>query len=382
MSLQERPHPLKFFASQTGELLIGSQSVDDFIESGGNPSDIKPLREAMRDPQYDPVTRDMCTKKWTKQDAAAFLQFYAKVLVDGLNTSPTMPSVTQINIANVYGLSPSRRTIHNILGGITQRLDQTKLEPQNGRQRYLSMTRGDYLDVAREIYRQFGDFSKPVIDKVHELGLCPNYGAFEKRFRSASTVRELIGIGIDNRNWMVEDFIEWGVQVMKANDGWLPHIRTIAQYIDPNFRPGAKGITRRFGSVSKFRMLVEQAYKNSISQEERQRTTLLNEYDKYASHEPVIQEIPEEQKMRFVLVARLLSSLGIYDGLSIEDIKFSGEELLKMLRKKSGKGIAEIELIAEEEGAIELIYPQLTPDPSRYIIPKTVRRGSFNYKKA
>lgn len=379
MSIQERPPVHRFYASSNGDLLIGHHALEQYVEAGGNPADIKPLQQAIKDPNFE-APQGISTRGWNLEDVSAFLHFYAQVLVDGTQMKPMMPTVQQLNDAKRYGLAPSRRMIHNITGGITHILDQTSLAPQNGRQQYLNMTRSDYLSVARDIHRRFGDFSKPIIDEAHRLGLCPNYGAFEARFRSASTIRELIGIGLDTRNWMVEDFIDWGVHVMTANDGWLPYIGTISQHIDANYRPAPKSIVRRFGSQSKFRKLVEQEYSSRVNAEALQRRELLVEFEKLSSIKAMNSEITDDQKINLVLAIKLFSSLGIFEGIQLDDLELTGDALLKKLQQRSGKGIAEIELVAEHVDAIELLYPQLKPNLTRLKLPENIRRGTSNYK--
>lgn len=377
MSIHERALPQRFFATQTGELLIGSSAVEHYVQSGGHPADVRPLRDAITDPQFEPVN-GIRTRGWTTDTVTEFLNFYARVLSDGTNSKPCMPTVNQLDQAHRYRLAPSRRMIHNITGGLSVSIKGSRLEPQNGKQRYLHLTRADYLMIARKLYQRFGAVTKPIIDQAHAQGLCPNYGAFEQRFRSASTIRELIGVGLDTRNWMMEDFVDWGVRMMQANDGWLPSMGVISRFIATDYRPSPKSIVRRFGSLTKFRRLVEEEYERISCTQHSRAVVLLGEFKQLTSAKPVSKLMSDDEKMQFVRSCKLFSILGIYDCVQPGELEMTGDALLRVLKKRSGKSVAEIEIAADEVDAIELIYPELIPDLSRFIIPEKVRRGSRN----
>jgi hypothetical protein len=281
-----------FFDLQAGKLLIGDAAVHAFIECGGNPYDIVPLHEVLKNPTYSARAGDydlLDTGQWSLQDYLSYGHWLESILnTEGrAKTGLTERSLIQ---SYYHGLGPSISKITAAMrfGSLTTYYSQLEVVPKYTAREYDEWGTSDFATYVENTFLDLlnsgarhgsGSSIAKVIRARAKRGEGPSLQIINHR---GGRIMQLLGSRgyADSRGWNEEEYIEWGVKFMFANGGTVPSTPALEYLAKSRRAPRAKTITAKFGSMPKFQQRVAELYREDAqrhAQDTLEKTALLSD---------------------------------------------------------------------------------------------------------
>jgi hypothetical protein len=277
--------PEFYYDVSSSQLLLGKVALDNHIESGGHPADVYRLGSLLRDEELEMggVNDSMDTKQWTRTD---FLS-YGKWLINVVDP-PTKPKSKTLNVkiverAKKMGLGAGLdaiRSPHNF-GSMRSYYDHLKLDNAQRigtyKRKFEDWELNDFVNHIKKVARRLD--KKPTKQDLYRMSRrnrkSPSPDIIARRYGGFRKVLEYAGFP-DIHSWEREDFINWGVRCMLANDGKLPTVVMIDYLSSKKAGPGSPTVIRRFGKVRVFQEETALAYQKEVERRRQDREDKLN----------------------------------------------------------------------------------------------------------
>lgn len=261
-----------FFNTMNGSLLVGQTAVEAELESGSNPADIVSLAELLTQndrmvgpKDFEPMPRDA----WDRTlDVAAIRWLHGVV---SQNNSGQCISEEVITRAGYMGLVPRVHYFRSKPGGLAGLYAEAGLKGTRNRNLISAWTTRDFISYIDGLTKDLRH--KPGYDDLVNASQAsaknPSPEQIVRKFgASLPQLFELAGYP-DIKSWTEEDYIDWGVRFMFANDGKLPTSRSMAILSSRHRGPHYKSIYDNIGSLVHYQKLVQEKYELEMNYREQ-----------------------------------------------------------------------------------------------------------------
>ena len=247
------------------QLLLGKLAVDAHIEAGGNLAYIKNV-SSLLDAKYIGETRTLSDEiaSWDNQEIIAYGKWLLGMLSSPEDSKQKTLNEGVLRSAWSMGLGPGPWTIRHRFGSVSQFYAEIGAKNTHRAGIFDDWTLEDYVQYVKGVGKATG--SRPTLSQLKKRSIKdpfnPDPVGIYKRFKEIGGIRklqELAGYPVIDF-WNDEDFIDWGVKFMKANDGLSPSARMIAFLSRKKRGPSTYPIQQRFGGVKKYKDLVTEAF--------------------------------------------------------------------------------------------------------------------------
>jgi hypothetical protein len=208
-------------------------------------------------------------RRWKEEDALAIGKVAAAALE---NLEAGSVDLEHLSRLTILGLSPSPRMYRHFyatISGYRQAIgSEKKYEPQ----KYRNWSTANFIQYAQSIEAEVGRM--PKLDDYRERarqGRGPSVKLIDRRIGNFSTLHEYLGYP-NLLAWETEDYISWGIQVMRANPDKDFSLYVLDILSKRNRGPSTNPIYQRFdGGWAEFRQRVTEEGKLQIEAEEQTR---------------------------------------------------------------------------------------------------------------
>jgi hypothetical protein len=252
-----------YFDISNGEVLAGQDERQRYLEAGAEAAHIVDLGALLRDPtpHIDPCTADyekIDTSDWSRERFGAFTRWLGRIVPEPSN--PREEKVTRAVLwhARQVGLGPGVHAIREEFGTYTNLYREARV---GGTRVYGLFDDWDVSDAVAYV-KKAGRDGRPKVADLKRLNRRnpsnPKAEYLTERFRKIggfSKLVELAGYPVI-QNWDHDDYIDWGVRVMRANDGQVPSQSAIDYLSKQDKGPSASIVAKHFDSLSSFQMKV------------------------------------------------------------------------------------------------------------------------------
>lgn len=352
-------------------IIVGDEAYQHAIETGAHPADLVSLTDLLTGTVDSSETHQpLDVNDWDHNMYLAFGRW--------LITTVDAPLRHRI-IQNAYklGLGPEPQRIY-------------RKDPILGRPRfhgyrdfYEQLDAKDTIRKGTYDTLSFADLMKHVkkhADHAAATGIRPTVGLFEQLAKdykgpSDTTVRRMTGVSYgklldmagypEPRNWTNDDYLEWGVKFMRANQGRLPYYGGIKE-LSGRFRgPSDVSIARRFGGIWSFQTAVEEQYQAYIDaqqeEENRKLTAIKHELEIGTMPEALFEDCDPPTALR--RAAQYWVSRHFFPAMSQERLlRLASTDMIsrfvqKIRQNNTALNLAHIEVAASELGVFDDIWP-------------------------
>ncbi len=362
--------PNYYFDLSTGSLLVGETAYELHIESGANPADIKSIGEVVCDPsielvrsQYEPLD----TRGWSKEACISAGQRVLSFLPDTYEAyNPLSKSV--IHRAHILGFMPGVSTItaSSRFSTIPNFNRAIGLEPGLSRGIYDSWSVQQFVDYVGKMASKVPKHRNlsGQLESLSQKGEGPSPYVIRKRLGSLSRAINLAGYA-DPRSWEEQDYLDWGVRFMLANDGELP-VAGVIEVLSPQRKaPSRKNIHDRFGTLSKFKTRLAEEYSAEVERQEGERKQKIDYIEEAIKNGLVPAELLEQTEPssllkivgRYMVVSKLLAHLEESEKQDIATLRRTNSFSKAIQRENAEISLGLIETTAEEIGFFDDIWP-------------------------
>jgi hypothetical protein len=227
-------------------------------------------------------------RQWTKDELIDLGHWALAVLdtaEDPQNPTPVSSRFTwdHLHRLHILRLAPSRAVIDQRFDGIQDFRDALGLHVGYVRGRYANWSSDDFARYATQIERKAKGKPRETDYRVaYQAGEGPSLTILEQ-WGGVSAINELIGYP-DVRSWTEEDYISWGVQVIRANSGRIPNARVIRILASRKRGPDMETLYRRAGcTLPEFQASIEDQWRTEEAFELKRNADLLKEHDRLMS---------------------------------------------------------------------------------------------------
>ncbi len=259
-----------YFDLSNGEVLAGADDRKRYIEAGAQAVRVVELGSLLRDPtpHLDPREAEyekMDTSKWSRDRFLEFTRWIGRIV-----PKPADPHEKKINKSVLWhayrlGLGPGVHAINKEVGSYTNLYHEAGIAGLSTK----GLWKDWGVDDAVGYIKRVGGDKRPSAEDLRRKNKqdpgSPTAEFLTIRFREIggfSQLTELAGYTVV-QNWSTEDYIEWGVKIMRANDGKMPtrimldylsvqdkgpHSRTVAEHFDDSYSISSfqREVARRF----------------------------------------------------------------------------------------------------------------------------------------
>lgn len=256
-----------YFDISNGEVLAGQDERKRYLEAGAQAMRVVNLGALLRDPtpHLDPHETEyerLDTSSWPTERYTAFARWLHRV-VDPPQ-SPRSKQVTKetFHHARLLGVGPGAWAIRREFGNHTALYKEAKLTNAHSTGYFDDWD----VDTAVAYIKSIGGKGPPTLEDIDRHSQMnpknPSAILLWDHFRDIGGVNrlvELAGYPVI-KLWNREDYIDWGVRFMRANDGQEPTAR-MANYLSSKHRgPTASTIINHFDFMSSFQAEVIPRY--------------------------------------------------------------------------------------------------------------------------
>ena len=362
------------FDLQNKQIVVGQYAVKNYLQNkpGSDLANLPALLVEGLSPDYPKrqhYKKERGSKRWTKEECIE----KGKFLVALLDEEEVELDLNILDVASQLGLIASSshlrsRWLFGSIDNFYQAIDLNKLRKPG---RFASWSRQDFVDYINQIAVELD--GKPTKKDIWELirsGLVgPSPRIIKNRFGTFSKALEFAGFP-NIPTWEKEDYINWGVQYMKANSGLTPTCRLIDYLSRLRRGPSATTVAKYFGSLRSYQAAIRPAYSKDQRESEAERAKKLSqiETDKESGNLPsVIFTVSDSEDelltrvAKYRVVAELLPKLEPKTKLFIASrslVNENGRGFVDLLMG-AGKDLTtgDIETTASYLGVFEDIWP-------------------------
>lgn len=348
-----------YYDTRDGSLLVGAAAIEPRVEEAG-PA-IVSLRDLLMDKEFPYTTHDyvkISGEQWSHDELAQLGTWALRVMQQDGEEAPVLAR-RHYERLYVLGLGPYMRRQKAIK---TMRELRAAAGSPEGHDPglYDEWTAADFVKYAAGLSQRLGRRPRK---EDYTAADGPSARIIHKRFGGVGELNEMIGYP-NVRAWEPEDFVSWGVQVMRAN----PHRNFNYFLLEDLSRidrgPSESPIYRHFGTFTKFKGLVEYEFARQNSLEEEKRIQLLDSFEKlkHSGEHKIPKDPPEKEKISFIgkfeLARQCLNNRTDRDQLAANVAKLPVTELIQKLRKyNDGLDTARIETEAVILDVYNIIWP-------------------------
>jgi hypothetical protein len=308
--------PIFMFDLTTGQLLVGEDAVATHFESGGNPMDVIPLDQLLLD-QQNTVRSDsfehLDVDDWTIDDYLSYGAWLDNVLKKEGQTKSAL-SERLLTRSYYYGLGPGVQRFKADIrfGSLGEYYKELGTVPKYERGIYDSWTRADFADYVEGIYLELtaasdqeGGYAVSIAEELRrreKLGEGPSVWVIYNRAGRIMHLLDLKGYA-DIVHWDDQDYVDWGVKFMFANEGKLPNTPSVNELAKTRRAPTARSIFNNFGSMVDFQERVMLQYEDEVVRRESARKNRFDEITRELSYGELPASLIEEAAMDAMFAA-------------------------------------------------------------------------------
>ncbi len=366
------PDPSVFyFDCSEDKMVIGDAAYEAAIAAGTHPLDIQPLRDVLEQPESAVVPEEHQARAnvddWTKQDYISYGRWLAKQVCALPDGTPRITSPILRN-AGILGVGPAIKRFEadcrfGSLSEYYAALDMNHLYQRN---RFRSWTLADYVQYLEDVSKAEGGLrpTRQVL-QAHALeGKGPTMGMITKATGvTLIDLQERIGFPAIHK-WSEEDYLDWGVRFMMANNGRPPTARALDALSQRDRGPAAKTIFLKFDSMSNYKELVEARHAEAEAHRQKMETdnkTLVAELIK-SGKVPAILHSPEDTERSLTQCAKYLVADALLGHVPTNDLariaQTPSRRFVQRIQLHNTTITAgEVELTALEMGFYDVIWP-------------------------
>jgi hypothetical protein len=252
-----------YIDTSNGEVLAGQKQLTEY-RSANSEANIHKLGEALRYPTglvAELELPKLVTNEWSEERYIDFGKWIIAT-ADPVEARKRHTTINLFRNARHLGLGPSRKEIdkvfdnHSIFFGKVHARD-AKIHNQ--------FTNWEIEDFVKYIQKVGGD-TKPSYKLIQELSekdsTRPSYEYIRNRFSSIGGFLKIVELaGYPTvRTWENEDYVEWGVKFMLANEGLIPTARMLDYFSSKKLGPGASSVIGRFDKYASYQRQVIKAF--------------------------------------------------------------------------------------------------------------------------
>lgn len=252
-----------YFDLSEGVLLIGTEAKDYHLEAGGNPADVAPLPQVLLDDSFViPADRYPKTSfsDWNREDDITYAHFLHQIAVES-GQRITKDIITK---AGYLGIGPRIKHFTGAAryGNLSNFYTEAGLHDTHQVGRFRHWSRADYVAYIKNIAAEIGGRpSQDILWARQQSGVDTGPSPYDIRQAIGSTNLLLELAGFPNiHSWDEQDFIDWGVKFMLANNGILPTASRVQKLSLLKKGPSARVIQNRFVLFSTYKERVAEAY--------------------------------------------------------------------------------------------------------------------------
>jgi hypothetical protein len=352
---------------RTADLLVGDQAVAQRLPES-LPGDVVPLAEAVRSAEPPHERHDkLYVNDWTRDDYMAFGHWALSVLKE----SEAEPQLLRDDLERFYqlGHGPHYVRMARRFGSIWQYREALGIHPQKTKGRFDSWSQTDFIDHARSVAANKPKDTRPTetdYQRHYDEGSGPPIHIIFSRMGSIGKLNELIGFP-NIHDWDYDDYIEWGVKIVRANNGLIPTTRMMIALSKRKRGPTSASVAANIGSVEKFQYCVAEEYTRQNHENEQREAVLTKLWQ--GELQPLLEEPETEQtaEQKHALAAHYeIASLSLGSAITPKELvtiaNLRADKFMASIRRhRPAVGKAELETIAMTHGLLDYLDP---PDTS------------------
>jgi hypothetical protein len=272
-----------FFDKTNGEVLAGRQQKVEYLRSGADSDGVVELGPLLRAPEEESRTWEhdrLSTQQWDQERFIRYGQWLNKVVAPPQENQKRMTRDIIIN-AGRLGLGPGLGAIRNRFGHTSRFFIEIGAKDTHRMGIFDEWTLGDFANYLREV----GGDRRPKRAQINALAArnprLPKARLIEERFNEHGRFNgalTLAGYWVTDR-WSKEDYLEWGLKFMDANNGILP-VQSAANYLSKEQKgPSARTIHTNFGSLTAFQEMLRDRYAEHHANRLQERAKMFKEIE-------------------------------------------------------------------------------------------------------
>jgi hypothetical protein len=254
--LEYEPQPLPWFDRSTGQLLIGQSAIAACVEESGI-GDIVPLGTMLNLKPSQTTSLGYERHQYPEWQTNDYIS-YGHWTIRIIEAQTAAKRVVRDHFQNMYhlGLGPSRKSIEEQFGTFIDFKVAINSPVNKTQGLYEHWQLSDYVEYALELATRVD--GKPLESDYQS--------AFHRGEGPSPAMIFQIGESITGLNarlrypnihsWTEEDFIQWGVRTLRANQGTGLTSRLIDQLSKQHLGPSCSTVVTHFGKLATFQRLI------------------------------------------------------------------------------------------------------------------------------
>jgi hypothetical protein len=258
-----------FIDLSNGEIVAGKLALKGYLMDAGPEADIQNigvlLRTKISKESLGQEYERLDTSDWDEKQFIAFGKWIAK-LVTPPSPGRRIKSLNKdvLRNAHLLGIGPSEYTFEREFGNYSNFYAMLNVKNLHKRNYFDDWDIEDLIKYAKKV----GGERRPTrADFDHAAGNAyPSARYIKERFKLTGgfeTLLSLAGYCVVER-WTREDYVDWGVHLMIANDVMVPSQDAADFLSKKTWGPSAKTVSTKFGSFKIFQTEVIKAYGKEV----------------------------------------------------------------------------------------------------------------------
>lgn len=219
------------------------------------------------------------TNDWTREDFLNYGNQIIKLLnghqFDHPGKKPLKINTEVLRRANHVGLGPRPKLIAKEFGGLSNFYTELGIAKSHRIGTFNDWTRDDFIKYFRRVGLRTG--KRPSFAVLNKLALRnpsnPSPSMLVSRFGQLGIIAELAGFP-DVNSWNIQDYTDWGVKYMDANDGLQPSARYLNYLSKKGLGPSSSAVVSNFGKIRSYQEPVTAQYIKMLENKENEKKAL------------------------------------------------------------------------------------------------------------
>jgi hypothetical protein len=270
-----------FFDLSNGEVLQGKADLNNYMKGGAETSRIVKLGHLLRNgvsSEPEAPYERLDVSEWSDDKFRQFGRWLSKVVDPPNEISHSHLSTTVLDNAKALGVGPSRRAIRQTF--VTVSLFYQEIGESDAH--YVGLFKDWDLDDFVKHIKNVGGIKRPTTADLKAVSNSnpkypkPDYmRTLFKEIGGLRTLFELAGYPVIDL-WDKEDYVDWGVKFMEANNGMVPSSR-MADYLSTKKKgPSGSSIRNHFDYIRVYQDEVINTYQESQLEKKQVETRKLD----------------------------------------------------------------------------------------------------------
>jgi hypothetical protein len=389
-----------YYDLPSGSLLVGRVALDAFIESGGHPADIRELGAYINSeeeiispiPPHPGFQETPQSKGWTLEDYTTYGHWLTALVEPHRGPKETSLNKRIINRARDIGLGPGINPIITRFGNLGKYYSVSEIKGTRRIGAFDSWTSQDFVKHIASIGKKLG--RRPTRDDIRQQHrknpLNPPSEIIYERFRHNGGLRRALELAgyISVELWEDQDYIDWGANFIKANDGRIPTARDLLYCSANGIGPSSRGVMNKFGSMRAYQGLAENAFIEKETAQKEQNERMLMEIQRRISvgmlPSELFEDTLEQHEMIKVFARYMVSDAFMSESMIVAKLSIANETndsyegaagLIRGIKKRFPHvGVGDIESTALYLGVYSYIFDDESETMKKLKLPETARR--------